>query len=79
MAKKKLRPMGDILLDLETIMQEMCYDHDLQWGDVLNLTKGYLEVHSPEAQEQYIEGGNPVFYYGPEEGLVGFKKKKNKK
>lgn len=65
MSKKKLRPLGHTLLDLEKILMEMCVDHDLQWGDVLNLVKGYMEVHLPGAQEQYTAGGNPVFYYGP--------------
>ena len=65
MSKNKLRPLGHTLLDLEKILVEMCVDHDLQWGDVLNLVKGYMEVHLPGAQEQYTAGGNPVFYYGP--------------
>jgi hypothetical protein len=30
--KKKIRPMGDILLDIEQLIQEMVSDHDLQWG-----------------------------------------------
>jgi len=63
--KKHLRPLGEVLLDLEPLILEMAYDHDLQWGDVLNVVKGYLEVHCPEAQERYVKGGNPVFYYGP--------------
>jgi hypothetical protein len=63
--KKKLRPLGKTLLDLEVLMLEMAVDHDLQWGDILNLVRGYLEVHCPQAQEQYTAGGNPVFYYGP--------------
>ena len=65
MSKKKLRPLGHTLLDLEKLLLEMTVDHDLQWGDVLNLVRGYLEVHVPGAQEQYNAGGNPVFYYGP--------------
>lgn len=65
MAKRKLRPLGSTLLDLEKLILEMCVDHDLQWGDVLNIVRGYMEVHVPDAQEQYIEGGNPTFYYGP--------------
>jgi hypothetical protein len=65
MAKKKLRPLGHTLLDLEKLLLEMTIDHDLQWGDVLNIVRGYLEVHVPGAQEQYTAGGNPVFYYGP--------------
>lgn len=65
MSKKKLRPLGHTLLDLEKLLLEMTVDHDLQWGDVLNIVRGYLEVHVPGAQEQYTAGGNPVFYYGP--------------
>lgn len=65
MAKKKLRPLGSTLLDLEKLLLEMCVDHDLQWGDVLNLVRGYLEVHVPTAREEYTEGGHPEFYYGP--------------
>ena len=64
--KKKLRPLGATLLDLENIMLEMAVDHDLQWGDILNLVRGYLEVHCPHAREEYTAGGNPEFYYGPQ-------------
>jgi hypothetical protein len=63
--KKKIRPLGEILLELEKLTLEMVEDHDLQWGDILNLQRGYLEVHCPGAQEQYIGGGSPEFYYGP--------------
>lgn len=69
---KVIRPLGDILLDLEPLILEMVEKHDLQWGDILNLIYGYLEVHCPGAREEYIKGGHPRFYYGP-------KKKKRKK
>ena len=62
--KTKIRPIGDILLEMEPLILEMI-DHKLQWGDILNLVRGYLEVHCPGAQEEYDEGGNPKFYYGP--------------
>lgn len=75
MSAKKLRPVGQILLDLEPLLQELVCDHDLQWGDVLNLVRGYLEVHLPGGQEQYTAGGNPVFYYGPEEAKCQSKRK----
>jgi hypothetical protein len=61
-----MRKLGDILLDLESIIDEMVDDHDLQWGDIFNLVRGHLEVHRPDAQEEYTEGGNPTFYYGSE-------------
>jgi len=69
MAKNKsvLRPLGHILLDMEPLLLEMCTSHDLQWSDVLNLVRGYLEVHLPGSQETYdSDGKHPVFYYGPQ-------------
>ena len=81
MSKKKLRPLGDIMLDMEPLLMEMTHSQELQWHEVLNLVKGYLEVHCPEGREEYVGGGSPVFYYGPAEGLNSKKptKKKAKK
>lgn len=68
MGNKKLRPLGEILLEMEPLLLEMVYDHDLQHGDMLNLLRGYLEVHCPDAREEYeSDGSSPVFYYGPRE------------
>lgn len=64
MSKPKTRPLGNILLDLELLLDEMVDCHELQWGDILNLVRGHLEVHRPDAQEEYVSGGNPKFYYG---------------
>jgi len=64
MSKKKLRPLGKVTQDLEPLLLEMCEEHEMQWGEVLNLIKGYLEIHCPGAQEQYADGGSPIFYYG---------------
>ena len=70
MAKNKLRPLGDITNDLEQVILEMTMDHELQWGEVLNLVRGYMEIHCPGAQETYTEdGSHPVFYYGPAHGI----------
>lgn len=64
--KNKARPVGEILLDLEILLDEMVDDQDLQWGDILNLVYGHLVVHRPDAQEQYIkDDSSPIFYYGP--------------
>lgn len=79
MAKKKVRPLGDIMMDMEPLLMEMTHSQDLQWHEILNLVKGYLEVHCPEGKEEYVSGGSPVFYYGPAEGLVSKKKKKKVK
>ena len=61
---RKVRKLGDILLDLEAVTLELL-EHELQWGDILNLQRGYLEVHAPGAQEEYLDGTKPEFYYGP--------------
>lgn len=65
MAKKRIRPMGDIMLDFEKVIQEMIDDHDLQWGEVLSQTHQYLRSHYPGAQEEYLDGSHPVYFYGP--------------
>lgn len=63
--KKNKRTLGDQLLDLEDILNEMIDSNDLQWGDVFGLVRQHLEVHRPDAREEYVDGGHPEFYYGP--------------
>jgi len=63
--KTKLRPLGKNLLDLEEVITEMVEVHDLQHGDVLALVKSYLDIHHPHAQEEYEDGSDVEFYYGP--------------
>lgn len=65
-----MRPLGDILLDLELIIDEMIYDHDLQWGDVRALTMQHMRTHNPDAQEKYVEGGSPIDFYGDLDSLI---------
>ena len=60
-----MRPLGDIISDIEEITEEMCIEHDMQWGDILSLIHNYLRVHHPQAQEQYNDDTSPEFYYGP--------------
>jgi hypothetical protein len=69
MAKRKIQPMGDIMHELEAVVSKMVDQHDLQHGEILNLVEGYLQVHLPGSREEYVDGGHPVFYYGPKEGL----------
>jgi hypothetical protein len=65
-----IRPVGDVLLDMEPLLIELAESHQLQFGDILNLVRGYLEVHLPNAREVYTEDdSSPVMYYGPASGL----------
>lgn len=61
----KLRPAGEILLDMEPLIEELMMGHDLQHYDFLYLMKGYLDVHYPEHKETYLDGTTPEWYYGP--------------
>lgn len=74
-----MRGLGDLTHDLEAVILEMVDDHDMQWGEILNIVRGYLEVHAPGAREEYVEGGHPVFYYGPKNKMCNCKKVKQRK
>lgn len=76
MAKKQVRKLGDVTLDLEPLLLEMVNDHELQHGEILNIIRGYLEIHCPDAKEQYLDCTQPVFFYGHEETLNERRKRK---
>lgn len=66
--KSKLRPLGQINLDLEVLLKEMtdADKHDMQWGEVLAQVHSWLMVHAPHQREEYEDdGSHPEFYYGP--------------
>lgn len=64
-AKKKLRPVGDILLDMEELRNELL-DHGYQWSDFFGELYLWLMVHAPSARETYEDdNSHPEFYYGP--------------
>ena len=77
--KKHPRPLGEVTSDLEPLLLEMAYNHDLQHGEILNIIRGYLEIHAPEQRERYTDGTNPVFYYGHEEGYERPRRKRKTK
>lgn len=59
-----MRPLGEILLDMETLLDEMIDEHQLQCGDILNLVHGHLQIHRQDAMEVYEEDdSSPVFSY----------------
>jgi hypothetical protein len=70
-----MRKMGDILLDLEVILDELVDSQDLQFGDILNLVYGHLVIHRPDAREEYTAGGHPEFRYAPRMNKKAMKKK----
>lgn len=61
---KKLRRVGDIMMDMEKLLFELHIGHDLQHGEVLYIIHGWQKVHVPDHVETYEDGTNPVLY-GP--------------
>lgn len=63
---ESIRPLGKITLELECLLSEMVDSHDLQWGEILGLVHTWLQIHAPEAREEYCsDNSSPIFYYGP--------------
>lgn len=59
-----MRQFGQILLDLEVLLDEMIDHHDVQMGDVLSLVFSHIKIHRPDAVEVYSkDNSNPVFKY----------------
>lgn len=71
MSKKqpKIRPLGDILLEIEPLLLEAVDGHNLQHGDMYGLLRQYLEIHLPNHKEEFDDDTRPVFYYGHKDGL----------
>lgn len=65
----KIRPMGDIIYDMEKILEEMVDSHDLQKGDIIALAASWIDRHRPSSIESYLDGSIPVLYYGPIENI----------
>jgi len=61
----KKASIGELLLDLESILDEMVDVHGLQTGDIMALVYSHLVVHRPDAFEEYEDGSKPIHYYGP--------------
>lgn len=73
MKSKKIRPLGQILLELEPLILEAMEAHDLQHGDFLAIVHKYLTVHYPGGLEEYEDGTHPEFYYGYPKGKLNGK------
>jgi hypothetical protein len=76
---KSIRPVGDIMLDMEKLLFELHLDHDLQHGEVLYMVNGWQRIHVPNHIETYHSGGNPTLHpsiYGPTTQLIPLESRK---
>lgn len=69
MKKKKIRPLGDILLDIEPYLFEMYY-HGLQTSDYYGLFNSWKDAHCRQMDEEYWDSSRAVFFYGHEDDLL---------
>jgi hypothetical protein len=64
----KTRRLGDILLDIEDLIQEAVDSHSLRLEEVLNLLHTYLQDHYPNFKKvNSTENQNMAVFYGPKE------------
>ncbi|NJO48196.1 MAG: hypothetical protein HC840_00610 [Leptolyngbyaceae cyanobacterium RM2_2_4] len=74
MAKKTLRKVGDIMLDMEKLLFELHCGHDMQHGEVLYLINGWQKIHVPGQIETYTDDGSNPILYGPKKPRKSRKK-----
>lgn len=64
----KRRSVGDVLCDMEVLLDELVDIHELQHGDILSLVNSQLELHRPDAREVLVKGKRkPTMRYTFEE------------
>jgi hypothetical protein len=66
---KRARPLGTITGEIEPLLEEMCFQHDLQHGEVMALILAWLQIHAPSQREEYKAGGSPIYFYGHPDDL----------
>lgn len=68
---KKLRPLGDILLEIEPLYLELMLGHKLQYSDLYGILNQYNKTHGLDevCLEHYTDGSIPIFYYAHKSGL----------
>jgi hypothetical protein len=66
-SRSSKKPVKRLLYDLEKIVDRLIDECGWQWGDLFYWLYGHLKIHRPDAQEEYEDGTNPKFEYGPEE------------
>ena len=74
-----MKTINELMFEIEQTVSDMIYKQDMQKGEVLALVEQYINVHHPEAIEEYSQDGtNPIYFYGPLETFVKLYKNKLK-
>ena len=67
-----IRPTGVITADMELLLEELIDDHELQKGEILALVQAWIDIHRPDAVEEYEDNTRPVFIYGHKDYIKKF-------
>jgi len=59
---KNIRPVGDIMIDMEKLLYELHIDHDMQHGEVIYGINGWQKIHVPDQMEPYDDGTKPMLH-----------------
>lgn len=59
MSKKSITPFGDLMLNLEEVLEAMIDEHDVQRYELCALVDAWVKVHRPESVETYLDGTQP--------------------
>ena len=70
--RQKLQPFGQLTQELENVISKMIIQHGLQIGEIDAIVHGYMEIHFAAAKEPFIDGTQPVKYYGHIDGLIAY-------
>lgn len=62
----KMRKLGNVLLDMEPLLNELADQHCLQRGDIIALIFQQITMHNPQCIEEFDDNTRPVYFYGHE-------------
>jgi len=64
-----MRKVGQILLDMEPLLEELVHEHELQKGELLALISRWADIHT-DSIEEYVDKSPVIEYYGSVAGLM---------
>lgn len=65
MGKSELRPLGDVMHDVEDIVgDEMAVAHDMQMQEIWGVIEKHLDTHNPDCRPTYEDGTRLVVIMG---------------
>lgn len=67
--RRQVRPLGEVTQDLEPLLQEMAYAHQMQAHEIIAMIFRYLQSHTDALETYTADGSKAVLYIGHWSGL----------